>query len=45
MSAVVRAVLTGSVRRLGHTVSGIDKHPTVRPQRVERFTPNAFLIF
>jgi MOSC domain-containing protein YiiM len=31
----VRAVLIGSVRSLGPTVSGIDKHPTVGPQRVE----------
>ncbi len=35
MTATIRAVLTGSVQPLGHTVSGIDKKPRHGPQRVE----------
>lgn len=35
MTASVRAVLCGSVRPLGRTVSGIDKQPMHGPQRVE----------
>jgi len=36
MTAHVLAVLTGDIKPLGSTVSGIDKHPVEGPQRVER---------
>ncbi len=36
MNAHIGAVLTGTVRPLGHTLSGIDKRPVAGPHRVER---------